>query len=297
MFLKALFLVAMKIDGHNKIKDRGYMETSSFYVARGTWQNRVYFGTQGMTAKEIRQINSDKAGVLQRGAGIRSYGNFWGAILAWFGFAVKLRIGKNEIYVNTNSYIQWKLRSVQLVSKNADEHVRRIHALYMMAQQKGYLSLPFILQKGDFSNSEFLPNCLKSDSVKFALEKRSSYAEISKMSTIDQDAAVHLFESVISPYMNSKRKDGCVLRFKALLKEAMTPIQKEAAMRYCESEIGRVINGENARAAMSQLEQLFKPLVSNEQIKQAKEHYEQLLTKLKTAAQKDYRNNGFVIID
>lgn len=277
------------------------MSLGSMYVCEGTWQNRVYFGIEGMSAKEICKANSNKDGVLQRGTGMRSYGNIWGAILAWFGFAVQLRIGKQYIYVNTNSYTQWKLRNFHVVDININARAEKVNNLYKTAKEKGYLSLPFILQKGELSQPHFLPRSLNTLALQSALDTLSpkDLHKIHDMWTLDEEAALSSLRSILHPHLSADDIKTHEFNFRRAktLNTAIPADKKEAAVRYFEDAISSVIEGEEKTAAVEQLEQLFSTVLNEDQIKQGKCEYEQILTDLKKAAQKDYRHNGYVVLE
>jgi hypothetical protein len=137
------------------------------YISSDIFENRLYLGPfENMTSEEISNVIKDETGHELKGASIRSYSDLVGSVLSTFGFAVKLKCGERDIFVNANSLSQYRNRmqvinSVQdeskqkldVINNEAPEEVnprsfkdiaKTMDSLYKQAKSTGYNSLEYI---------------------------------------------------------------------------------------------------------------------------------------------------------
>lgn len=118
------------------------------YISQGKLANRLYIVEPGQPESEILKRITDQHGNELTGGGIRSYGKIWGAILAFLGIAVKLRVNDQDIYVNTKSFSKWTVRLLSFAkgSKAVTPfqcNFQLVHKTYMAANDHGYSSLDY----------------------------------------------------------------------------------------------------------------------------------------------------------
>lgn len=124
------------------------MKENKPYISSGALANRLYIVEPGQSDCEIRKRITDQHGNELKGGGIKSYGKIWGAILAFLGFAVKLRVNDQDIYVNTSSFSKWTVRLLSF-SKSIksgspiQNNIQLVHQTYMAANTHGYSSINY----------------------------------------------------------------------------------------------------------------------------------------------------------
>lgn len=127
------------------------------YISNSFLEDRIYFNTsnQILSPEEIKKSITYKEKVFNnqieleyKGAGVRSYGKRWGAILAVFGISVKIHLKNGEdVYVNTNSLAKYAIRRILLDDgdkKTLTTLANHIHYLYQIEKKHGILSLEYI---------------------------------------------------------------------------------------------------------------------------------------------------------
>lgn len=111
------------------------MDANSYQTVH--WlENRLYLST--LSVEEIHDAVFEN-GTEYKGAGIRSYGAFWGLILCILGLATKFRDGDEVFYFNNKSFSKFVIRSLNLTEvSTARDAARALNEVYLKFQKTGY---------------------------------------------------------------------------------------------------------------------------------------------------------------